>query len=137
MSETAPMPTPWSRDDTERWLTDYPLPADTTFRAEKVWPRYQTKKGFGFWLRTCGPYHPALRGLFSVCHDILAAVPVGQSMPTPEQLAERVRDWESSQAELPLVDEDLAPGEAPGMAAAEKMRAAAAAASETSQENPL
>jgi hypothetical protein len=97
----------WEREDTERWLNDYPLPAGMTFRGEKVWPRYQLKKGYGFWLRTAGPYHPALRGLFALLHELLAAVPVGQPMPLPELLAERVRAWEGRQAELPLTDEAL------------------------------
>jgi hypothetical protein len=97
----------WEREDTERWLNDFPLPAEMTFRSEKVWPRYQLKKGYGFWLRTAGPYHPALRGLFALIHEFLLAVPVGQPMPTPELLADRVRAWEGMQAELPLSSEDL------------------------------
>ena len=98
----------WDRTDTERWLNDYPLPADFTFHGERVWPRYQLKKGYGFWLRTAGPYHPALRGLFALIHELLAAIPVGQAMPTPEELASRVRAWEALQAELPLTEEDNA-----------------------------
>ncbi len=138
MSEPGTNAAPWTREDTERWLTDWPLPADLVFRAEKVWPRYQTKKGFGFWLRTSGPYHPALRGLFALCHDILSAVPVGQSMPTPEQLAEKIREHEASQAELPLTAEDLAPADPPGLAAAAKIRSDLAdSPAQTDHENPL
>lgn len=98
----------WTRDDVERWLNKYPLPATMTFRAEKVWPRYQLKKGYGFWLRTAGPYHPALRGLFALIVEIINAVPVGQAMPTPDQLAEKIREWETSQLDLPFTEEDNA-----------------------------
>ena len=98
----------WERDDVERWLNDFPLPADLTFRGEKVWPRYRLKKGFGFWLRTAGPYHPAMRGLFSLIVEIIQAVPVGQAMPTPTRLAELIHEWEASQMELPISEEDNA-----------------------------
>lgn len=102
----------WEREDTERWLNDWPLPADLHFRGEKVWPRYALKHGYGQWLRTAGPYHVALRGLFALVHELLAAVPAGVAMPTPEQLAEKIRAFELSQAELPLGLEDLAPAAA-------------------------
>jgi hypothetical protein len=98
----------WDRDDTERWLSDYPLPRTMTFRGEIVWPSYHLKKGYGFWLRTAGPYHKQMRGLFVLIHEFLSAVPTGQPMPTSEILADRVRAWEQMQAELPLSDEDQA-----------------------------
>lgn len=101
----------WTREDTERWLNDFPLPADMVFRGERVWPRYRLKKGYGFWLKTAGPYHKAMRGLFALVHQFLEVVPVGQEMPSPEILADKVRAWEELQAELPLTDEDQA---APG-----------------------
>lgn len=98
----------WTREDTERWLNDYPLPKDFTFCGERVWPRYRLKKGYGFWLRTSGPYHPALRGLFGLCHEFLAEIPVGEAMPYPEQLAARITECESRQGELVLAPEDTA-----------------------------
>lgn len=92
----------WEREDTERWLNDYPLPADFTWRGEKVWPRYQVKHGYGQWLRTSGPYHVALRGLFALVHDLLAAVPAGAAMPAPEDLAAQLRALETVQGTLGL-----------------------------------
>lgn len=99
----------WTRDDVERWLNDYPLPKDFVFRGEKVWPRYQLKKGYGFWLKTAGPYHVALRGLFQLCVQLIQEVPVGAPMPSPDELAARIRYWETLQAELPMSLEDQAP----------------------------
>lgn len=98
----------WDHDDVERWLTDYPLPADFTFRGERVWPRYQLKKGYGFWLRTAGPYHPGLRGLFNLIVEIIQAVPAGQRLPGPDEIAARIREIELSQVELSLTPEDTA-----------------------------
>ena len=98
----------WTREDTERWLNDYPLPADMTFRGEKVWPRYALKKGYGFWLRTAGPYHVAMRGLFALIHQFLEEVPVGSPMPTGEILMAKVNHWERLQQDLPLTIEDQA-----------------------------
>lgn len=77
----------WNDEDVENWLNDYPLPADFTWGGEKAWPRYQLKFGYGQWLRTAGSYHPALRGLFRLCCDVLQQWPTGQDMPTAEQLA--------------------------------------------------
>lgn len=92
----------WTDDDVERWLNDYPLPADFTYRGEKVWPRYQLKHGYGQWLRTAGSYHPALRGLFrSICH-ILQGWPVGQDLPTPEELAADLKAGETVTGSLGL-----------------------------------
>lgn len=77
--------TPWTADDTERWLTRFPLPLD--FRWDKtvrcadgskvvkasqpVMPEYRITKGYGFWLRTA----PAWPGLFEEIHDILFRTP--------------------------------------------------------------
>jgi len=99
----------WDRDDVERWLNKYPLPADMMFGGEKVWPRYQLKKGYGFWLRTAGPYHKALRGLFGLVVEIIQAVPVGKPMPTPEELQILVSNHERAQGTLTFSAEDLAP----------------------------
>lgn len=98
----------WDRDDTERWLKDYPLPHGFLYRGQKVWPRYRLKKGYGFWLRTT-PYH---QGLFELCHELLAAIPVGGEMPPPEELARWIQREESAQGLLPLpapMDDDQAP----------------------------
>lgn len=99
----------WNADDVERWLNDFPLPADLEFNGEKVWPRYRLKKGYGFWLRTSGPYHRALRGLFNLVVQIIQAVPVGKIMPTPEQLAEQIRAHQAAQGVLVFSIEDNAP----------------------------
>lgn len=112
----------WSRDDTERWLTDWPLPSDFIFRGAVAWPRYRAKFGYGQWLRTAGPYHAALRGLFLLIHEILAQIPVGHAMPTTDQLVARIREAESTQGELPLSAEDVADPNPPGMAAAAARR---------------
>ena len=98
----------WTREDTERWLNDYPLPANMEFHGERVWPRYNLKRGYGFWLRTAGPYHIALRGLFALVHELLATIPVGSPMPSPELLAERVKAHEQLQLAMPISAEDLA-----------------------------
>jgi hypothetical protein len=99
----------WTPDDTERWLTDYPLPATFQWNGTRAYPRYTLKKGYGFWLRTAGPYHAALRGLFVLCHEILAGLPVGNPMPTPDQLAALLQKQAGRQAVLQLSAEDLAP----------------------------
>lgn len=88
----------WRDDDVERWLTDFPLPADFEWRGCRVLPRYRLKKGFGFWLRTT-PYH---QGLFELIRDILVALPAGAPMPTPEELAAKLQLIEREQGLLPL-----------------------------------
>lgn len=99
----------WTPDDVERWLNDFPLPKDLRFRGEIVWPRYQLKKGYGFWLRTAGPYHVAFRGLFNLIVQIIQAVPVGKAMPNAEQLADQIRAHEAAQGVLVFTAEDNAP----------------------------
>jgi hypothetical protein len=96
----------WTLDDTERWLTDYPLPAAFKWNNTRAYPIYRLKKGYGFWLRTAGPYHPPLRGLFMLCHEILAALRPGvDPMPGGEQLAALLLSWDRRK-ELPWSDED-------------------------------
>jgi hypothetical protein len=96
----------WTLDDTERWLTDNPLPADfrwtrTTNETERdsagrlrivakrrdpdqiVLPNYRLHKGYGFWLRTT----PYFEGLFEECHDII----VGLGAKLPEDGADLAR----------------------------------------------
>lgn len=80
----------WEREDSERWLSDNPLPRSFSFNGEVTWPKYKLKKGYGQWLRTAGSYHPALRGLFALCHEILAGLPVGRPMPGGTELAELI-----------------------------------------------
>lgn len=99
---------PWLPEDTERWLTDYPLPANFVWNGERAYPRYTLKKGYGFWLRTAGPYHAALRGLFALCHQILAGMPVGAPMPSSTQLIEELKRYAGQQTEMPLMPEDFA-----------------------------
>ncbi|MFA6959922.1 MAG: hypothetical protein WC205_04125 [Opitutaceae bacterium] len=101
----------WREDDVMRWLNDNPLPKDLTFRGEIVWPRKVLKKGYGFWLKTSGPYHPALRGLYNLVVQIIQAIPVGKPMPTPEQLADKIRAHEAAQGVLVFTAEDNAPAE--------------------------
>lgn len=87
---------PWTADDTERWLSLSPLPADFTWphrdanadgteRLQLVLPTYRLHKGYGFWLRTT-PYFP---GLFEEIHAILLRG--GDELPTSDQLAEELR----------------------------------------------
>jgi hypothetical protein len=96
----------WTCDDTERWLTDYPLPAHFKWNNERAYPRYNLKKGYGFWLRTAGPYYPALRGLFALCHEIFSTLRPGvDPMPDGEALSELLLKWDRSK-ELPFTDSD-------------------------------
>lgn len=98
----------WTPDDTERWLTDYPLPATFKWNGERAYPRYALKKGYGFWLRTAGPYYPALRGLFGLCHEILSTLRPGiDPMPNGEHMAALLEGWDRSK-ELPFTDADWA-----------------------------
>lgn len=121
----------WTPDDTERWLSDYPLPRDFVFpplpvdvrpvlegvdpgepNQARAWPLYTAKKGYGFWLRTAGPYHKPLRGLFALAHEILASLPVGARMPGPEELAKLITEAAKGGQELPLTSYDNAPAQA-------------------------
>lgn len=99
----------WNDDDVERWLSDFPLPQDLTWRGERVWPRYALRAGYGQWLRTAGSYHAALRGLFRLVAEILKAKPVGAPMPTPEELAAELRAYEAVQGTLGVEDDADAP----------------------------
>jgi hypothetical protein len=79
-----PMAMNWTKDQTERYLTNYPLPAEFVWCGRLVRPSHRTlKKGYGFWLRTT-PYH---RGLFAACHAVLETCEI---LPTGEELAEAV-----------------------------------------------
>lgn len=99
----------WDDDDVERWLSDFPLPPDFTWRGEVVYPRYQLKHGYGQWLRTAGSYHPALRGLFRLVCEIIQGLPVGAPMPSSAELVAALKRYEAAQAPLPL-EEGPAPG---------------------------
>lgn len=57
----------WTQDQTEKWLTENPLPPDFVWRGNRVLPSYRLHKGYGFWLRET-PYH---RGLFAEVHGVL------------------------------------------------------------------
>lgn len=92
----------WDDDDVERFLNDWPLPAGFIWHGEKAWPRYQLKKGYGQWLRTAGSYHPALRGLFRTICNKLQAWPVGQELPTPDELAAELKAGEELTGSLGL-----------------------------------
>ena len=107
-------PTGWTADDTERFLSQHPLP--TEFRWERtqkrdgqrviipdqpVMPEYRIHKGYGFWLRTT-PYFP---GLFEEIHDILARWPGDEVLPSPERIGELLRERHAArgaQADLSL-----------------------------------
>lgn len=113
--------TAWTREDTEQWLNDWPLPKDFTFHGERVFPRYQLKKGYGFWLRTAGPYHLNLRGLFSLVHELLAPM---ATYPTPDQLADLIRRHEAGQATIIFSEEDKLPPNPAGNPAEDTYRPA-------------
>lgn len=103
----------WEREDTERWLDDYPLPADFVHNGEVVYPRYQLRTGYGQWLRTAGSYHPALRGLFALVHEVLAEKSAtGARMPTPEELGTELAAIVTMQGTLGLDPEPAAPAAA-------------------------
>ena len=79
----------WTKDDTERWLGDFPLPADFLWNGLKVQPTHRVLKGgYGKWLRET-PYHP---GLFDLAHEILAEVSVGQPMPSLHELVRKITE---------------------------------------------
>ena len=94
LSDAWPQPAAvWTSDDTERYLREYPLPADFRWphrdKADDgsevlapVLPAYRIHKGYGFWLRTT-PYFP---GLFEEIHEILLTI--GDELPTSERLAD-------------------------------------------------
>lgn len=96
----------WNADDVERWLRDYPLPATFKWNGTRAYPSYRLKKGFGFWLRTSGPYYPALRGLFGLCCRILIGLPVGTTLPNGEELGRLLQKYAGQQLEF--TTEDLA-----------------------------
>lgn len=67
------LPPPWTKDDTEAFLTEFPLPASFTWpgkdgKALAVCPKYTLHGGYGKWLRET-PYYP---GLFDAVHTVLA-----------------------------------------------------------------
>jgi hypothetical protein len=94
----------WTDEDVEAWLNDWPLPADFTWKGERVWPRYALKHGYGQWLRTAGSYHPALQGLFRLACQVIQGLPVGTPMPTPAQLVLALKKFETVQEALPIGD---------------------------------
>ena len=122
MARAAGVNAGWRIDDTERWLTDWPLPATFKWNGTRAYPSYKLVakdkegrlKGYGFWLRTAGPYHPALRGLFMLCHSTLAALRPGiDPMPSGEQLAALLLKQQRPPEDLPWSEEDkatIAPG---------------------------
>lgn len=85
------MPAPWSDEDTERYLNRMPLPREFTWKGVLVQPRYQIKKGYGFWLRTT-PYHP---GLFEHVHRFIAHC---EELPEPEEIAAAMNVVEEEEA---------------------------------------
>jgi hypothetical protein len=89
------MPTGWTNDDTEAFLSKNALPADFLWphrernadgseNLQPVLPSYRLHKGYGFWLRTT----PYFQGLFEEIHDVLLRWPDDQPLPEPEALAE-------------------------------------------------
>lgn len=98
---------PWNDDDVERWLNDFPLPAD--FRWTRTDRTKDTKEkiltpdtlvmpshrgvSYGKWLRET-PYFP---GLFEMVRDIIQALPEGANLPTPEELAARLIELRDTQ----------------------------------------
>jgi hypothetical protein len=103
----------WTEEDSERWLSDFPLPADFIYRGQPAQPTHRVLKGgYGKWLRET-PYH---RGLFALAHQILAEVPVSQPMPSPQELARKIAERDGQprgQAELVDQVEDLPSKEEP------------------------
>lgn len=89
------IPAAWTPDDTERFLSTQPLPADFLWphrdpkpdgseNLAAVLPSYRIHKGYGFWLRTT-PYFP---GLFEAIHAALLAC--GDELPTADDLAAKL-----------------------------------------------
>jgi hypothetical protein len=99
--EILTMPADWTDDDVMRWLDDFPLPADFTWtRTDRVkdskekilTPNTAVRPAhlgvaYGKWLRET-PYFP---GLFEQIRDIIREIPPGATLPTPEELATRLR----------------------------------------------
>lgn len=104
------MPADWTDDDVMRWLDDFPLPADFTWTRvdrtkdtrEKIYTANTPVRpahlgvAYGKWLRET-PYFP---GLFEQIRDIIQAVPAGVAMPTPDELAERLRSGAGPQQQV-------------------------------------
>lgn len=89
------VPTGWTEDDTEKFLTQQPLPGDFLWphrdrnddgseKLAPVLPSYRIHKGYGFWLRTT-PYFP---GLFEQIHAILLRWPDLDPLPDAAALGE-------------------------------------------------
>lgn len=73
-AEIGGLPPSWSKDDTEAFLSDWPLPATFAWPGKDgkplaVCPKYQIHGGYGKWLRET-PYYP---GLFDAVHNALVA----------------------------------------------------------------
>lgn len=97
----------WTDYDVERWLNDYPLPADfrwtrvdrnKTTKAKTLTPStlvMPTHRGlsYGKWLHET-PYFP---GLFEAIRDIILSIPPEGALPTPEQLVERLNRLQETQ----------------------------------------
>jgi len=95
----------WTKDDVQRWLTDYPLPPDFVWRGKKVEPSHRTLKGgFGKWLRET-PYH---QGLFEEICQLIRNMRPGQAMPSPRELARLLTD-RPQPAQLPIADAGESP----------------------------
>ena len=67
---------PWSRDDTQTYLSANPLPRDFTWPHRDggdrpVHPAHTSVNSYGAWLRET----PYFRGLFPLIHEILATAP--------------------------------------------------------------
>jgi hypothetical protein len=99
------IPPEWTLDDTENYLTAFPLPSDFVWphrermldgseNIQSVLPRYRLTKGYGFWLRTT-PYFP---GLFEAVHAELLAT--GDELPTAEQMAEKLQTRRRASAQI-------------------------------------
>lgn len=82
-SELGGLPPPWSKDDTEAFLTAYPLPSTLTWpgkdgKTHAVTPKYKIE-AYGKWLRET-PYYP---GLFDAVHEVLLAA--GDALPDSDE----------------------------------------------------
>lgn len=103
------VPAPWSRDDTEEWLTIEPLPAGFQWRLTKSSSRAARGElvdvqpshpdlAYGKWLRET----PYFQGLFELVHQVV--VEAGDKLPTPEEVAAQLnRIRLQREAEKPLI----------------------------------
>lgn len=108
-----PLPDPWTPEDTQRYLTEHPLPPAFRWQHRDggeavVAPTYRLTGGYGKWLRET----PYFQGLFEEIHAILARLGNADQLPTPDALATQLtaaRRARGQQQTLPINPQPTSP----------------------------